>query len=606
MELKRDHENRELKSPASVRVVVRRDGVAVSADVWYYEFVQTGSARSLLTFIDTETAEEIKAKIEEVSEAYASGKIEPGTLFAEYLTYIDNDMGMRYENIYLRMESTELTEDGKPLYQFTIMDLVGVLELLDSRRDNLEKYRLFMTLKDEIYFDYNRKTNNLCVYKYVNGNAVVLYNQDFDEFTAEVIPMFSGKDPLLEARMNGFADLVRTTEIPFDYKMDLLTRDGKIAHARALGGIPSGQKHLLVGVFYMEKGEHEVPYYMKPAAKDPGTGLLNKRAGTEYALDKLNTLNGKTAWVMIIDIDDFKSINDNFGHLFGDEVIRYVADTLRVELSGDGFVSRFGGDEFFVFADRIPTRDALKNFLKVVSKKLLIHFDPKFKLTISVGASCYPKDGATLEELFAKADKGLYIAKEKGKNRHIIYDPELHGPLEEGSMQSQAAAYALTREAARAKMVELMSGIVENGSRYLLQNKKLQKELRTLFDIDGFTVATVFEDVPLVRDGKYISDINTDKFECVDPSFMPRQGNLGRYVANNLLQIKEDDENAYLILKEQEIEACIFCIYFKNEKPAVLVGFDIFNKTRKWSDRDIDMLTEVGVLVCSMIVKEHS
>ncbi len=605
MQLKRDEENRELRSPALVRVVTRRDGVAVSGDVWYYEFVQTNSARSLFTFIDPDTAEEIRNKIEEISDWYTPNALDPDSLIAEYLTYIDNDLGMRYQNIYLRMESTNLMENGLPLYQFTIIDLMGVRDLLERRRNVLEKYRLFMTLKDEIYFDYDRSTDNLSVYKYVNGQPVILHKEGFDDYVKEAIPAYSGQDPTLEARLKGFAELVRNTQVPFDYRMELLDQSGKVAHARALGGIPSGQKNLLAGVFFMEQGEHEVPYYMMPAAKDPGTGLLNKRAGTEFAQDKLQILNGNTAWVMIIDVDDFKLINDNFGHLFGDEVIRYVADTLRVEVGADGFVSRFGGDEFFVFLDRIPTRTALKNLLKVLSKEFLLHFDPKFKLTISVGVSCYPKDGTTLEELFAKADKGLYIAKGKGKNRHIIYDPELHGPLEEGSMQSQAATYALSREAARAKMVELMLGIMEHGSTYLTHNQKIQKELRTIFDIDGLTISTRYEARPLVRDGKYIMESKLGNLMEIDLNFLPRQGNLARYVANNLLQLREDNEAGYQILKEQEIEACIMCVYFKDDEPAAFVGFDVFNKIRKWSDREIDMLTELGALICSTLVKEH-
>jgi diguanylate cyclase (GGDEF)-like protein len=606
MELKRDHENRELNTPDLIRVVVRRDGVAVQGDKWYYEFVQTNSGRSLFTFLDPETAEEIRAKIEEISDWYGPDALEPDTLIAEFISDMENGLGGCYQNLYLRMEATNLTEEGAPLYQFTIIDLKGIHGVFDKRLKLLGKYRHFMTLKDEIYFDYDRSTNNISVYKYVNGNPVVLFNRDYDEYLAETIPVFSQNDPELSDRMYAFADLVRTSEAPFDHELELIDRSGKVVRGRALGGTPGGQKNLMAGIFFMEDGEHSVPDYMKPAAKDPGTGLLNKRAGTEFAQDKLWSLKGSVAWVAIIDVDDFKAINDNFGHLFGDEVIRFVADTLRTEVGNDGFVSRFGGDEFFVFLERIPTREALKNLLKVISKRLLLHFDPKFKLTISVGVSCYPKDGTTLEELFAKADKGLYIAKEKGKNRHIIYDPELHGLLEDGSMQSQAAAYALSREEARTKMVELVAGIAEHGTKFLTENPTLQRELRTIFDIDGLTIATMFEDRPLVRDGKYIDAAEFIKIQMMDLSYVPRYGNLGRYVANNMLQLRDDNPMAFNIMKEQEIEACILCVYFVDDTPAVFVSFDVFNKIRKWSDREIDMLTEIGALICSTLMREHN
>ncbi len=129
--------------------------------------------------------------------------------------------------------------------------------------------------------------------------------------------------------------------------------------------------------------------------------------------------------LLVADIDHFKSFNDKYGHFFGDDVLKYFGEALRIHL--DDFQNipiRFGGDEFIMAfpgksADEVyPLALGLKESLKVKP------FDYKgcpIKVSFSAGIACYPDDGQTWEDVFEKADRAMYFAKRSGRSRITRY-----------------------------------------------------------------------------------------------------------------------------------------------------------------------------------------
>ncbi|MGR8935931.1 MAG: GGDEF domain-containing protein [Gammaproteobacteria bacterium] len=125
------------------------------------------------------------------------------------------------------------------------------------------------------------------------------------------------------------------------------------------------------------------------------------------------------------DIDDFKSINDNFGHLSGDAVLKKVAETLKTNIRETDVVGRYGGEEFLIILPNIRSAEALLVAEKVRSKiaqtKVENHTDNLF-VTISFGlADTLTYSPKTVDELLHNVDKALYSAKEHGKNRCVIF-----------------------------------------------------------------------------------------------------------------------------------------------------------------------------------------
>lgn len=135
---------------------------------------------------------------------------------------------------------------------------------------------------------------------------------------------------------------------------------------------------------------------------------------------------------MILDIDNFKLINDNYGHLVGDIVLKYVADSLKKLISNVGVVGRYGGDEFiFILPKVIEYQDVWnKAFLILKSTNELIIPDySEIQITYTMGISRFPENAKTLDDLMLLADKALYRGKVKGRNCFIIYLPEKHAEI---------------------------------------------------------------------------------------------------------------------------------------------------------------------------------
>lgn len=140
---------------------------------------------------------------------------------------------------------------------------------------------------------------------------------------------------------------------------------------------------------------------------------LNKAATQEFMENLILTKPKSEFSVLIIDIDDFKNINDTLGHVVGDKCIRSLSLAAKSHLRKVDVLGRYGGDEFLVILPGVRADQALTvadRFRKSIEATQSPHF------TISAGISAYPGDGVTVKELIEAADEGLYISKSRGKN----------------------------------------------------------------------------------------------------------------------------------------------------------------------------------------------
>lgn len=153
------------------------------------------------------------------------------------------------------------------------------------------------------------------------------------------------------------------------------------------------------------------------------TGLLNRRY-LDQVLAKLYDAyqeNPEPFSIMMIDIDKFKSFNDDFGHLWGDQVLKHVAHVVRDQLQGDDLVARFGGEEFCVVLFKSTITEAMKvaertrDAVEVKKLKKKASGKPLRDVTISLGVAEY-NGKETIAEMIERADKALYEAKEGGRN----------------------------------------------------------------------------------------------------------------------------------------------------------------------------------------------
>lgn len=157
------------------------------------------------------------------------------------------------------------------------------------------------------------------------------------------------------------------------------------------------------------------------ARTDSKTGLLNTAAWTDNARAALARCarNGRSAAVVIIDVDRFKSINDLRGHLVGDRVLAEVANTLRREVRGHDGIGRFGGDEFVVLLEEVDPFDAAQVADRLHQALAAIRVDD-LTAGVSIGMAHTADNDGALESLLAAADDALYAAKAGGRGRLCV------------------------------------------------------------------------------------------------------------------------------------------------------------------------------------------
>jgi diguanylate cyclase (GGDEF)-like protein len=150
-----------------------------------------------------------------------------------------------------------------------------------------------------------------------------------------------------------------------------------------------------------------------------GLTQLNNRLrldeALEYEIDQIQK-DGRTFSIILLDIDHFKKVNDTYGHLAGDEVLKKLADVLQKNFRAIDIPGRWGGDEFLVLLPQLDKRQACKIVERVRMGIEITEFPYVGGITCSFGVAEYTAKG-TIKDLIAKADKALYMAKAGGRNR---------------------------------------------------------------------------------------------------------------------------------------------------------------------------------------------
>ncbi len=197
---------------------------------------------------------------------------------------------------------------------------------------------------------------------------------------------------------------------------------------------PLNHDHLLIVIHkalerkHLIKAARERDYYMKISLTDALTGLFNRKYFME-ALEKeiqLSSRKERICSVMMLDIDDFKYVNDIHGHQCGDSVLREFAVRIQKACRRYDTIARYGGEEFSIILPGTPVPDAEKVAFRIVSSLGKTPFNGiKKNITTSIGISSYPAHAVGTDEIICTADKALYWSKMQGKNRYSVYSSQV-------------------------------------------------------------------------------------------------------------------------------------------------------------------------------------
>lgn len=298
-------------------------------------------------------------------------------------------------------------------------------DIRDEANLSLRENHAIIEQFGNIFYRYDVNEGKITIGRYEDTNDEV-YCGTLDEFEAEMRTKISESS---HEDMAKFVSNIRTGIRSFSASVNLLSQDKTInltglaiynncSHTKTIGRIGGEAMPLKLLNLY-----------------DQLTGVYLKNNIADYARHRIDDLHQRTA-IAIIDVDNFKLVNDNYGHQEGDKVLRTIASILTNSCRGLGKVGRIGGDEFFVVYDNFDDIMDIRITLMGIQSAMAEEFD-KYRsrgvsVTLSTGCSVYPDDyNGTFEDMFKLADTFLYRAKDKGKDRYIVYNRDKHGPVEQ-------------------------------------------------------------------------------------------------------------------------------------------------------------------------------
>lgn len=200
-------------------------------------------------------------------------------------------------------------------------------------------------------------------------------------------------------------------------------------HWSMLGALQVAKRQLQVQQAAIKALQAELHEQREQAGHDPLTGLYNRRY-LEETLERevARAVRAKQPIsIVMLDIDDFKTLNDRYGHQAGDQLLCLLGDVLQARTRRDDIACRFGGDEFVVMLTGTPLEAAAERaeeWRRAIEDGQVLDAEHPLHTTLSAGIAGFPVHGPTGAELLRSADRALYQAKTEGRNRVVV----LEGP----------------------------------------------------------------------------------------------------------------------------------------------------------------------------------
>ncbi len=199
----------------------------------------------------------------------------------------------------------------------------------------------------------------------------------------------------------------------------------------SIGVLLGAGNHLYLNVFRLRKVSRELVSSMETLRSelllDDLTGVYNRRTGLERLEEEFIRAKreGSSLAVAMMDIDNFKRVNDTYGHLAGDSALREIAQTIRRELRGTDTVVRFGGEEFLVLMPDTDEEEAvypLDRLRRRLAHTDLACGDVRIKVSISIGLASARPNAEKIMDLLNRADQALIRAKLSGRDKVVVQD----------------------------------------------------------------------------------------------------------------------------------------------------------------------------------------
>lgn len=348
--------------------------------------------------------------------------------------------------VSLRITNMPILIDG------TVTGVYGIAKDISAEKRALvllaeseEKYRSLFDYNLDAVFEMDREG------RFVNANAMTEQLSDYrrDELIGlDFTPLIAEQ---VERVQGFFASALNGEAVNFEQR--IRRKDGDILEVD-INAVPKRRNGEIDGVFAIvrditEKKSNEQEIN-RLAFTDQLTGLPNRHwfyQNIRNVLARTEEHQQKIA-VLLVDFDDFKSVNDLLGHFGGDQFLKIVANRIHSCLGPDDTISRFGGDEFIIVSENTgePQAHALAQAILQVMREPVQLLGQEFSVTLSIGIAVQTGCESDGEELIKEADFAMYAAKQNGKNNFQVFTRELDSLMTRRSQMEQALKKALDEQ----------------------------------------------------------------------------------------------------------------------------------------------------------------
>ena len=308
----------------------------------------------------------------------------------------------------------------------------AMLETKLSMTKHLEEYKKIVSISDDLLALIDKNY----VYLAISGGYLKFFNRSEKEILGHSMPALLGEE-YFNASIKQYSDKALAGE-SFEREYWVETVFGKRYLHSKYHPFFEDENETIVSAYVVsarditEKKENEDKLIASEreleflAHHDVLTGLPNRTVLNDritHALDNANR-SGTLIAVCFIDLDNFKKINDSFGHSYGDDILKQLSQRLEEAIRSADTLSRIGGDEFILLLENIKAEHEITTIIAKIQSVFNIPFISKgetFFLTSSIGISVYPEHGLDSEALIKNADTAMYKAKDAGKNTYAFY-----------------------------------------------------------------------------------------------------------------------------------------------------------------------------------------
>ncbi|MEG2082399.1 MAG: diguanylate cyclase, partial [Oscillospiraceae bacterium] len=330
---------------------------------------------------------------------------------------------------WMWLNAEMLRDENGNLYLYCIFgDITARKEEQEQLKAIQQRYQFVLNHTEDIIFEWDYKTKEM--YQMGGLDANFSYRPTVHNFPEGLLQGDTNIHPDdVEIFLKNYHSYDNGAQTAYaEYRLHTKSGIYYWCSSNSVGVFENGELVKVMGRIANINGQKmQLLEMSRRAMCDPLTELYNRKA-TESLVDQYIETTKNMAAMLVIDLDNFKLVNDTLGHLSGDSVLNDIALGIRHIFRDTDIIGRIGGDEFVVFLTDIKSTDAIHR----VAGEILSKFQSIFaniqlpqNLSGSVGISVYPQDGASYNELLEKADVALYHAKNTGKNRYILYHKDI-------------------------------------------------------------------------------------------------------------------------------------------------------------------------------------